>query len=49
MRLFLDAANVHEIRQAATMGVVSGVTTNHSPAPKEYTGTSTGHRDAVLE
>ena len=30
MRIFLDTANVDEIRQAARLGVVSGVTTNPS-------------------
>jgi transaldolase len=35
MRLFLDTANVAEIRQAAGMGVISGVTTNPSLVAKE--------------
>jgi len=30
MRIFLDTANIDEIRQAARLGVVSGVTTNPS-------------------
>ena len=30
MRIFLDTANIEEIRQAAKLGVISGVTTNPS-------------------
>ena len=49
LRIFLDTANVDEIREAARMGAISGVTTNPSLAAKEGIGTSTGYRDAVLE
>ena len=49
MRIFLDTANVDEIRQAAKLGVVSGVTTNPSLASKEGIGTPSGYREAVLE
>mgnify|MGYP005842358559 CR=1 FL=1 len=35
MRLFLDTANIQEIRQAAAWGVISGVTTNPSLMAKE--------------
>ncbi len=35
MRIFLDTANVDEIRQAARLGVISGVTTNPSLVAKE--------------
>ena len=35
MRVFLDTANINEIRQAAKLGVISGVTTNHSLVAKE--------------
>ena len=49
MRIFLDTANVDEIRQATKLGVVSGVTTNPSLASKEGIGTSNGYRDAILE
>ncbi|MCL4465765.1 MAG: fructose-6-phosphate aldolase [Chloroflexi bacterium] len=35
MRIFLDTANLEEIRQAAAWGVVSGVTTNPSLMAKE--------------
>ena len=49
MRIFLDTANLEEIRQAAKLGVISGVTTNPSLAAKEGIGTADGYRDAVLE
>lgn len=35
MELFLDTANVDEIREAAVLGVISGVTTNPSLIAKE--------------
>ncbi len=35
MRIFLDTANLQEIREAARMGVISGVTTNPSLLAKE--------------
>lgn len=35
MRLFIDTANIEEIRQAASLGVISGVTTNPSLIAKE--------------
>ncbi len=35
MKLFLDTANVKEIREAASMGVLDGITTNPSLAAKE--------------
>jgi len=35
MKFFIDTANVEEIRQAASMGVLDGVTTNPSLAAKE--------------
>jgi len=35
MKLFLDTANIDEIRQGAEWGVISGVTTNPSLAAKE--------------
>jgi transaldolase len=37
MRIFLDTANIDQIRQAARLGVVSGVTTNPSLVSKEAT------------
>jgi transaldolase len=35
MKIFLDTANVEEIRQAAELGVIAGVTTNPSLVAKE--------------
>ena len=35
MRIFLDTANIDEIRQGAKLGVISGVTTNPSLVSKE--------------
>src|SRR3989304_5619238 len=35
MRLFVDTANIEEIRHAARLGVISGVTTNPSLMAKE--------------
>ena len=46
MRLFLDTANVDEIRQAAKWGVISGVTTNPSLMARE---TGRDYRETVQE
>jgi len=35
MRIFLDTANIDQIRQAAKLGVISGITTNPSLVSKE--------------
>ena len=35
MRIFLDTASIDEIRQAARLGVISGVTTNPTLVAKE--------------
>jgi transaldolase len=37
MRIFIDTANIDQIRQAAKLGVISGVTTNPSLVSKEGT------------
>ena len=37
MRIFLDTANIDQIRQAARLGIISGVTTNPSLMSKEGT------------
>jgi len=37
MRIFLDPANIDQIRQAAKLGIISGVTTNPSLISKEGT------------
>jgi transaldolase len=46
MRLFLDTANIDEIREVARMGVLAGVTTNPSLMAKEQGVT---YRDRVIE
>ena len=45
MKFFIDTANVEEIRQAAAMGVLDGVTTNPSLAAKE----TAPYRDILKE
>jgi transaldolase len=45
MKFFLDTANVEEIRQAAELGVLDGVTTNPTLAAKE----GKPFRDLILE
>ena len=49
MKLFLDTANIQEIRQGARLGVVSGVTTNPSLAAKEGIGHRESYKAAVQE
>ena len=49
MKLFLDTANIEEIRQGAQMGVLTGVTTNPSLAAKEGIGRPEAYRLAVQE
>ena len=45
MRIFLDTANIDEIRRGAALGVVDGVTTNPTLVAKE----GIQYRDRVLE
>lgn len=45
MKFFLDTANLDEIRQAAAMGVLDGITTNPTLAAKE----KKPFRDLILE
>jgi transaldolase len=49
LKLFLDTANIAEIREGAEFGVVSGVTTNPSLAAKEGIGGRDSYRAAVQE
>lgn len=49
MQLFLDTANLEEIRAGAELGVVTGVTTNPSLAAREGIGGRDGYRAAVQE
>jgi transaldolase len=46
MRIFLDTANIDEIRDAARMGILAGVTTNPSLMAKE---SGISYRDRVVE
>ncbi len=49
MKLFLDTANIQEIRDGARLGVISGVTTNPSLAATEGIGDRQSYRNAVQE
>ena len=49
MKLFLDTANIDEIRDGARLGVVSGVTTNPSLAASAGIGDREAYRSAVAE
>ena len=49
MRLFLDTANIEEIRDGARLGVISGVTTNPSLAASVGIGDREAYRSAVAE
>jgi transaldolase len=46
MRLFLDTANIDEVRQAHRMGILAGVTTNPSLMAKE---SGVSYHDRVVE
>ena len=46
MRLFLDTANIEEIRHAARLGILSGVTTNPTLMSKE---SGISYRERVVE
>jgi len=46
MRLFLDTANIDEIREAARMGVIAGATTNPTLMAKEA---GVSYRERVIE
>jgi len=49
LKLFLDTANIQEIRDGARLGVISGVTTNPSLASAEGIGNSESYKSAVRE
>ena len=49
MQLFLDTANIEEIRRGARLGVVRGVTTNPSLAAKEGIGKANAYKIAIQE
>ena len=48
MRLFLDTANEEEVKQGASLGVISGVTTNPSLAAKEGIGDLLSYKASIL-
>ncbi len=49
MQIFLDTANLEEIRQGARLGVVKGVTTNPSLAAKEGIGRLESYKATVQQ
>ena len=49
MKLFLDTANIQEIRDGARLGVISGVTTNPSLASAVGIGDAESYKTAVRE
>ena len=49
MKLFLDTANIQEIRDGVRMGVISGVTTNPSLAASDGIGSRENYKAAVPE
>ena len=49
MEIFLDTANIEEIRQGARLGVIRGVTTNPSLVAREGIGKLSAYKSAVQE
>jgi transaldolase len=49
LKLFLDSANLEHIKQASSMGFISGVTTNPSLAAKENVGLMGDYKSLILE
>jgi transaldolase len=49
MKFFIDTANLDEIRQAAGMGILDGVTTNPSLLGREIQRTGKGDREILEE
>jgi len=49
MKFFIDTANLDEIRQAAEMGILDGVTTNPSLLSREIQRTGKGDREILEE
>lgn len=49
MKLFLDTANIDEIRDGARLGVITGVTTNPSLAASAGIGDREAYRSAVVD
>ena len=49
VKLFLDTANIQDIRDGARMGVINGVTTNPSLAASQGISDAEGYKTAVRE
>ena len=49
MKFFIDTANLDEIREAASLGLIDGVTTNPSLMSKEGIGDEKGAKKRILE
>lgn len=49
MKLFVDTANLDEIKRAASWGVLDGVTTNPTLLPREMARTGLGFREILRE
>ncbi|MFN6963385.1 MAG: fructose-6-phosphate aldolase [Pyrinomonadaceae bacterium] len=49
MKFFIDTANLDEIREAAEMGLIDGVTTNPSLVAKENVANFTDHIKAICD
>jgi transaldolase len=47
MKFFIDTANLKEIREASSLGLVDGVTTNPSLCAKEGIATTAGFKDHI--
>jgi transaldolase len=48
VKLFLDTANIQEIREAVALGAINGVTTNPSLAAKENIGDLESYKTAII-
>ena len=46
MKFFIDSANLEELKEAASYGIIDGVTTNPSLVSKE--GSQTNFKDLIL-
>jgi len=49
MKIFLDTANLEEIEQGVSWGVLDGVTTNPTLLAKEVERTGKGYREILEE
>ncbi|MGQ9477034.1 MAG: fructose-6-phosphate aldolase [Candidatus Bipolaricaulia bacterium] len=49
MKLFIDTANLEEIKEAASWGIIDGVTTNPSLVAKDLSGSGRSFKELLLE